>query len=74
MQGILNDRIEVTISEMAVASSLKDTIDDGILEGHKYYSKSKASSFQLQTSPYQSILFAYYLQYDRTFSLFSIHF
>jgi hypothetical protein len=45
MQGILNDRIE----EMAVASSLKDTIDDGILEGHKYYSKSKASSFQLQT-------------------------
>lgn len=49
MQGILNDRIEVTISEMAVASSLKDTIDDGILEGHKYYSKSKASSFQLQT-------------------------
>jgi hypothetical protein len=49
MHGILNDRIEVTISEMVVASSLKDTIDDGILEGNKYYSKSKASSFQLQT-------------------------
>ena len=55
MHGILNDRIEVTISEMVVASSLKYTIDDGILEGNKYYSKSKAHRSNYKQGTHKSL-------------------
>ena len=43
MQSVLKDKTDVTLPELiSLTSSLKYRID-GILEGHKYYSKSQAN-------------------------------
>jgi hypothetical protein len=41
MQSVLKDRTDVTLLELvSLTSSVKDRID-GILEGHRYYSRNK---------------------------------
>ena len=43
MQSVLKDKTDVILPELiSLTSSLKYRID-GILEGHKYYSKSQAN-------------------------------